>query len=267
MEEKLLQYQTELTDFLNGVTINNCSHAILLSGYKGYGQVAFVKKLSEKLHLPFRDITENIDADTLLQITTNPNPSIYVIDIDFLSVSQQSAILKTVEMPGAGCFLVLFSSPSLIPSAIETRCRKLPVKKITDKNILRDLFPSAPQELLIEELSPEQIQKYIDVDLSPYNSLLDNMSKNFNRANISNILTIANRFKWNDKSIGELDFDLFLALLLHRTFDNAKSKHQITKLLESVHGLCFSCFFPHVDKRRLFEKFLIEAKENNYQWF
>lgn len=261
----LLSYQPEMSRFLElHKTTTGCPRSILLYGPEGYGQSMFIEEFSKNIALPVVDMTDDISTDSIQQIALATTPYIYYINLNNLSNKDQSALLITLEKPFAGSFFVLEGRSDIVFDAVRNRCHVLNIDRLIWGD-LKSLFPTAPDCLLESILSPAEIETYMSVDLTPYSSLIDNMISNFNRANISNILTISNRFAW-DKNAEGLDIKLFCALLLNRVLHAIRNGAKILDLFYVVKKLTLDISSVKSNGKRIFENFLIMAKENKYQW-
>lgn len=262
----LLKYQTEMSKFLNVYnTTLGCPHTILLCGPDGHGQDEFVCELGNNFHIQVVDITDSLNNDTIQQISLATEPFIYYINLNDVSIKEQSSLLITLENPTSGSFFVLNGTSDSVLDAIRNRCQILNVTHLMLED-LRRLFPGASDELLTSNLSPKDIEKYIGVDLIPYNELIDKMLLIFNRANISNILTIASKFKW-DKETDGLEADLFCALLLNRIVSLIRKGNKVSyNLFYSVKKMTSDISAQHANKKRIFENFLISAKGESFKW-
>lgn len=264
----MIPFQPDLQNFISTASIDFCPRAILLRGYSGCDGTDFALQLSEQLNFAYKDYTPQLIEDALnalIETQVNNSPTIYYINVDQLTVRDQNALLRTIESPSAGSIFVLFSSTSII-STLVNRCRQLYFVQYS-KESLRSLCPEAPDLLIKICHSPSQIAEYIMEDLTPYQLLADNMFKNFERANISNVLTIPLKFKWTKQSgATELNFDLFLLLLAHRAILVAKENSACIPLYKAILELVQRANLPNIDKRRLFDSFLLEAKSGAYKW-
>lgn len=264
----MLKFQRKLQNFLSTVTIDSCPHAILLRGERGCGKKTFVKQLGSTLGLKVIDLTQSVvdsALEVINQIRNSVEPTIYYIDINRLSVKDQNALLRVIENPFKGSIFVLLSTSFILPTLIN-RCRQFIFEEYS-KDDLKSICPEVSNELLDICKTPGQLLDYINVDLAPYQTLAQNMFNNFTRANISNILTISSKFKWlKTDEDPKLDFDLFSLLLLRKTIVSAKSSSACIPLCKAVRQLYRDKDIPNIDKRRLFDHFLITAKERGYIW-
>lgn len=260
-------FQPNLAGFLANVTLTNCPHALLIKGDHGCGKHLFVQELSRVLALPCRNFTEDVIEDTLdasFKAATERTPAIYLIEADKLSIKDQSALLRTVENPIKSVYFVIIVTGYILPT-IANRCYTLEFREYSIHD-LRTLYPNVSDPLLQACRTPGRVELYKGIELESYIKLLDNMFANFSRANLSNILTIPNKFAWGRASSSDMDFDLFLLLLRERVANTAKTNSTCLPLYKDILNLVEKCSVAHVDKKRLFESFLLSAKEANYSW-
>ena len=236
-----LRFQPELQQFIDIVTLDTCPRAILLQGPSGCGKDLFARLLSEKLDLQICDLTQAIIDNTLdatLKVQGTRVPTLYNIYLDQLSLKDQNALLRTVEKPACGAYLVLHAATTDTIATLVNRCQQFTFREYS-KESLQKLYPETAELLLQICETPGQVECYQHENLNEYVTLVENMFNNFARASISSILTISNRFKWTSQDeISKLDVGLFCKVLLRRSIEAARAKSACIDLYRAVAALC-----------------------------
>lgn len=252
--------QLRLINEFKNKTLDTLNHSNLIIAPKGYGKHTFVKELATIFRTELLDLTDFIDLDTIQQLESSATVKFYLIDLDKISIKEQNMILKLVEEPLNTVFLFLIASSETIPlSTIYNRCILFKfeqysiaeLKAFTDDPMLIKLFDNPG---LIEKAKTQDINKLI--------ALVDNFIENAKKANYANLLTITNKINFsNDNSL--FDIDIFMTVLLDRILDKLLivDAYELIKLFALVKFYIQKLNLPNINKRYIFEKFLLDAKE------
>jgi DNA polymerase III delta prime subunit len=202
-----------------------------LLGEKGCGKHTVLNMLSEKLCLQVVDITKNLNFEYIMELQQKPEPYIYVISANELTVKSQNAMLKFIEEPLKNSFIVVLaeSQNQLLPT-VYNRCQILNFVPYSKD----ELFNFSTDELVLSiAKTPGQVKSLIDSgDMSGMIELANKMITKIGTANIPNILTISDKIAFKnekDKFVKEsLDF------VLLEDFDHL---YRFANLLEMDEGI------------------------------
>ena len=102
--------QSKLLNKLNNFTVDSFPRSIILLGERGCGKHTIVKYIQENIiKFPVMDVTQNISNEYIDNIYRNPNPAIYVIDLNEFTEKEQNVLLKFVEEPLLNSFIILLA--------------------------------------------------------------------------------------------------------------------------------------------------------------
>ena len=142
----------------------------MLVGEQGSGRHTLCEYIASILNIPMQDITEIISQELIEDIYNRVNPSLYLIDGDKLSIKEENAILKFLEEPLKNSFIiVLCENTSGILPTIVNRCLIWELNGYSP-NILKQIFPDAPELCLQIAKTPGQVISYSG---KPFQEMLD----------------------------------------------------------------------------------------------
>ena len=100
--------QKKLITKLDSFNLDTFPHSTLFIGEKGSGKHTIINYISENIiNLPIVDISETISYDYIDLIYRNPNPFIYLVDINKMTEKEQNILLKFVEEPLKNAYIML----------------------------------------------------------------------------------------------------------------------------------------------------------------
>lgn len=273
----MIKGQDKLLDRINKFDYDTFPQASILEGTTGCGKHTLVEHLSTKFNIDIEDISSKISNDMIMDIYTNPNPTLYVIDMVQLSKSKridivQNSLLKFIEEPPTNSKIIILceNKDDLLPT-IQNRCQIFSFEKynyirlkqfIEDNNI--DL---ESEELFCVYDTPG---KLLDLNNNKFNFselklLVDKVIDNITRASVPNILTIPSKLNFDNPD--GYDVDIFLHFmrtsLLNRMTDYTISNEQFNYLKKQYTCTCKVCEkikMFNVNKKSLFENYLMELK-------
>jgi DNA polymerase III delta prime subunit len=215
--------QVNLINKLKSYTIDSFPQTLLLTGEKGSGKHSLVREvISPHLKLDIIDITDNISFDYILEIQLRVIPSIYLIDVSMLTEKEQNIILKLIEEPMSGSYLILLSNnKSIILPTIINRCVEYSMEKYSKEEL--GSFASYTNEettnfALTVCTAPGQL---INIDEKAMDDIKDTSKK------VATILkdksfyftaVISKKLDYNNE-IGKLDITVFFNSLMYFLFE------------------------------------------------
>jgi ABC-type dipeptide/oligopeptide/nickel transport system ATPase component len=262
-----LLFQDEINNFVENLTIETCPRSIALVGKRGSGRKTTASNIAEKLNIQKKDITKKLNFDDIIEIYVNSVPMLYIIDGDSLSEKDQYSLLKFLEEPPKLCIACVICEDGKLLETIMNRCYQIHFVPYTNEQLSHFYNGSNPYILELFE-TPGEILNYKDIDLEPYQSLVNNMVKNLNRANISNVLTIPNKFNFDKKLTNNdrLDFLPFVGILRNTIYKNCLKNSDVYPLYSEILSMCKKLEMNNLSKKNIFENFLIDAKMKNLLW-
>ena len=254
--------QKKIIDFIISKNIDTLPRTILLLGESGCGKKTIINMISEKIGLGVIDISTNCTLDTIMNIQQRPEPFIYTINLNKISIKEQNIILKFIEEPLKNAFIILTSTnENLILPTVFNRCfiiRFLPytneeLSMFTDNNKILDIAKT-----------PGQIQELLNCDIDGMLELSIKILTKIGIANIPNILTIADKLAFK----GEKDkFDInafsyiFISVIREYIIDNKDANIKFFDLYQLVQKWNYERLLPTVVQKSLFESYLIKMHE------
>lgn len=260
--------QTSFIKFINNLELNNFPRSILLLGNKGCGKKSLIDNIIvPKLGYDIKDLTDRIDQETIEKMYIDPIPCIYRFDLRQLTIKEQNMLLKIVEEPPKGSYLIFMeiNKSNVIPTLLN-RCQIwefLPYSKTE----LEIFLENEAQRFILDFCStPGEVIEYRNISFQTYTeikSICEKMVSAIATANFANILTISDRidFKGNDDSKWNIDF--FCKILLK----------VVTDTVLSTPSSCFSLLYirtnllnqalriSNINKQHLFENYLFDIKK------
>ena len=186
-------------------------------------------------------------------------------------ISFQNSVLKLLEDIPTYCkFIILVEDSYILLDTIINRCKKI---RYIDNYSKNELFSIASlyNKTNIKEYSNNQL-KYIlypydvlnastVIELENIEKLVDTILSSIYNANVSNILSISKKLKFNDLEDG-YDINIFLNVfhvkILDLLRDNFSDKY--FKIAGKFVNLMASFKNPYSNKKNLIEEFLLEIK-------
>jgi replication-associated recombination protein RarA len=253
--------QDRIINKIENITISSLPHSLILLGDKGSGRHTIVSLIADKLNLTVIDITNDITQETIENAYFRSEPYIYLIDSDNITVKQENMILKFLEEPLKNSFIIILcrNSNSVLPT-IWNRCftwqlnryTKDTLKYFTDNELILQIATTPGQVIELENAS--NLDQMIDLS----NKIINKISL----ANFSNILTIPDKIAFNNEQ-NKFDIDLFIKILLYCVEGRIikVDKREYILLYQLTHKLYSDSFIPHINKKNIFENYLLRARE------
>lgn len=249
--------QEEIIKYIDNLV--SIPKSILIEGKKGSGKHLILNYIQEKLKLPSVDISDNVELDTLLEISTETTPKVYIIDTTLITEKEQNVILKFIEEPPINAYVVLLTEDrNSIISTIPNRCVVLTLKPYS-KEVLETFVPKGVDKELALKLcdTPGKLKELTSYDITQLSKLCNTIISSINRANFSNTLTISNKINLKNDS-SKFDLNAFFNCMSYLLLDNY-SKTFDNKIIE-MYNICkrYQIKFQdsRLNKEYLFNNFL-----------
>ena len=255
-QEKLLNI---IDTFLDS---NNLPQSLLLVGDKGCGKHTIASYIAKRLGLEIRDISSKVSDEYLSDIYLAVTRYIYLLDFSCISFKSQNSLLKFIEEPPKNCYIIgVCENKTQILPTTQNRCSVLCFDRYTKQQLT---FLTDDEYLLSVCNTPGKIitfQNMTGIDIEKYKSLAKTIVEKIYNANIANILTISNKLSFKDTDTSEtLSVDLFLVMLKKEIESRIVHDTSLSNQYYLVEKLYNDFMIPHVNKKYLFENFLIRLK-------
>lgn len=247
---------------INTLTFKNCPQSLMLVGPKGCGKHTVANFISDKLKLELIPIEDQLNINTFDTIRLCPNPAIYTIESNKITVKEEASILKFLEEPPENSKILIYCTD---------KNRVLPT--ILNRCVQWDFLPYTKEQLslftldqLCQELAdtPGECLEYQKQDLKAIYDLCNLILTKVKYANFSNILTISSKLQFLDKDAG-YPIDIFIKVLDKSALKLYLAGQITSNIYILVHSLYKDSFILNINKKHLFEHFLSELKLINLE--
>lgn len=258
--------QENIKNIINGKTLDSFPHSLILNGPKGSGKHLIVNYICEKLNISSIDITDLISQETIENIDEKPIPTLYFINSDSSKFSEksQNVILKLLEEPLKNAFIILLSENyKSLKNTIINRCQIWNMDYYKKEDLKKFLIDNNSENDLIISLAttPGMVKELSSIDIKEMFNLCNKVIDKLSVANISNALTISNKLAFTESETG-FPIELFIQCLIYCMYIKIKEKHEINWIfLENIIQLQKDCKKRNVNKRYIFENFILRMKE------
>lgn len=209
--------QKNLLNKLNSYNIDTFPRSVMLIGEKGSGKHTVIDYIKENIvKLPLIDISKDLSADYINAIYRNPNPMIYLIDLNDLTEKQQNVILTFIEEPLSNSFIIILTeNKNTVLNTVINRCVCFEIEAYSKEELNSFLTSEDDKELILNILrTPGKIK---NTNLSNLRSIVDVCDKIINKlsaASFMNTLSIADKINFKDE-YDKFDLDIFLDSLIY----------------------------------------------------
>ena len=220
--------QKNLLSKLHKYDINTFPRSVILLGEEGSGKLKMARYIAEEIiKLPLLDITDNISDEYINMIYRNPNPSIYLINMNKMMEKEQNILLKFIEEPMKNAFIILtVRNRNNLLNTIYNRCAVFEMDVYTKEELSQFVTEDEDKELILSVLrTPGKILNTNLSNIRAIYDLCDKMVDKIHIANFSNTLTIANKINYKDE-YNKFDLGIFFDMLiyvLHQKYLNEKN--------------------------------------------
>lgn len=251
--------QQKICTRIDASTLDNFPRTLLLLGEYGSGKHLIVNYIADKFELEIEDISDNLTLETIDNITHRTSPKIYVINSKKLTIKNENVILKFLEEPLKNSFVVVLCEhkSSIIPT-VWNRCQVWELSTY-EQDFLTTFTQDKNDYLLRVANTPGKVLEYQHYPLKEMFDLANKIFNSIQKANFANVLTISRFIAFKNEK-DKFDFNLFLDILL----EVCKEMYWNTKVTSGVYWLTNKLnnnkHIFNIDKKSLFEHYLIELK-------
>lgn len=241
-------------------SLNKLPHSFSLIGDEGSGKHLLVEYINNKFfNLPYLDITENHEEDTLDNIYRYPQKRLYILDINKITQKEQNKLLKFIEEPFQNIYVCLLTTDkNLFLPTIKNRI----ISYSLDEYIKEELISfKSLKEIVVDDKyiltilkTPGDLLKIksSNIDLSKIEELCDKIVTKMNKASFPNTLSIIDKLNFKDE-YDKLDLEFFLRILTQKYFD---------KYIDSLDDNAYTYFIRVVDtKKKLLQDSRLDKKK------
>lgn len=255
--------QKKLLDFINKQNLTTLPRTLMLEGETGSGRHMICNYIADKFNLDIEDISETLTYEKIEEINLRIRPYLYIIDSSKLTLKNENTILKFLEEPLKNAYIIVLCENKYdLIETIRNRCHILTLAKYS-KVQLEQFISLVDQSYIILTIckTPGDI---IKLQTYPIKDMLDlgiKIYEKIHNASFANTLTLSNNIAFKNEK-DKYDFDIFMRALLYisktRVVNNAPNS--INEYL-TTHDYYNRSKVKNVDKRALFENFLITLKK------
>lgn len=254
--------QEKICNRIDSCTMDNFPRTLLLLGEYGSGKHLIVNYIADKFSLEVEDISDNLTLETIDNITQRVSPKIYVIDSKKLTIKNENVILKFLEEPLKNSFItVLCEHKSNIIPTVWNRCQIWELSVYT-QDFLNTFYQDRNEYLLRVANTPGKVIEYQHFPLKDMFDLGYKIFSNIKNANFANILTISRFIAFKNEK-DKFDFNLFLDILLEVCKEMYWNNEITSDIYCLTNKLNNNKYIFNIDKKSLFEHYLIELKLMN----
>lgn len=253
--------QDKLLNIINNCSLDTLPRTIMLLGSEGAGKKTIATYISTKFKLILSDITDTLNLETIEEITMKVEPHLYVIRANEISVKEQNVILKFLEEPLKNSYILMLCerTEGLLPTIVN-RCQIWSLQNYS-RDTLKSFLHSEDLRILDIVDTPGLVLSLQSHDFSAMIELADKIVGKIAVASIPNTLTLSNKLAFKNEK-DKFDVNLFMRILSSRVANAWKNTSDL-KLI-TAHNLTaelqHKLYVSNVDKKALFEKYLIELR-------
>lgn len=254
--------QSKIINYISSKNRDTFPRSLILVGESGCGKHTVLDMISTNLRLQVVDITKDLTFDYIMELQQKPEPYIYVIDANGLTIKSQNAMLKFVEEPLKNSFIIILveSTNQLLPT-IYNRCQVM-----TFVPYSRDELSNFTQDDLVLNIAktPGQVMSLCgESNLSGMIELANKMVTKIGSANLPNVLTISDRIAFKNEK-DKFDINLFANVLQYVVKDYIIRNNDVDKKYYDYYELVREWNIKRksnsVQQRFLFENYLLKFK-------
>lgn len=255
--------QIKLLDKINSLTLSTLPHSLLFIGEYGCGKHFICNYIANKFNLELNKLDNNIKQEDIDNIISKPYPCLYVVELDNAIPKFQNTILKLIEEPTAGVFIIgLTSNTNNLLLTLSNRCQKWYFEKYSKEELNQFIKDKSKANLLLSVFdTPGQIIIGQEYPIEEMKNLATNMLDRIGNASVPNTLSISDKLAWKDEK-EKFNVEIFLKVLektsLEKVICSENKKYlkefKLISQLRSRLNLCIS-------QQRTFEEFLMQLRE------
>lgn len=260
--------QSKLLSILCSTDYKSLPASILLIAKNGMGKHTLVKEVSNHYNIPLLDITNNLNMEQIIEISTSSIDRIYLIDISKITEKEQNVILKFVEEPTPTTHIFLLAeSEDFVLDTIKNRCIKYYLEAYTKEELSQFVVQKESQEEILSVCkTPFQVQNINADTISNMKSTCEKMLTSLSEKTIYlyNALDIVDKVNFKD-DYDKYDLDIFINIMLaffskNYTLYNKERAFKFIKVISKYRDYLLNT--NKFNKQYLFERMIIEMWED-----
>lgn len=259
----MMLYQDEFIKSVDRFNLDTLPRTIMLEGLKGSGKHTLVDYISQKFNLKVKDITEELNIETIDNISLTIEPHIYLIDSDKITEKQENVILKFLEEPLKNSYIFLLTTNrNNLLGTISNRCYKLVIPKYSREILKNFITKECNVEMLLNiAKTPGDIIELQEYNLQPMFELADKIVSKIKKASYANILKIPMSIGFKNEK-DKFDIIIFSKILLYCAYELTKNDTNRDNLIvyNITNKYYNNLYIKNIDKKYLFENYLFELK-------
>lgn len=254
--------QNRILDYINSKGRDTFPHSLILIGDRGCGKHTVVDMISSNLRLQVVNITDNLNFDYIMELQQKPEPYIYIINANDITVKAQNAMLKFVEEPLKNSYIIITaeSSNQLLPT-VYNRCQVLTFAPYSRHELSN--FTNDNMVLNIAKTPGQAIELTSNSNLNGMLELANKMITKIGVANLPNVLTISDKIAFK-KDKDKFDIDLFANVLQYSIKEYIVNNSGVDKKYYEYYKLIGEWNRKRksnsIQQKSLFENYLIKFK-------
>ena len=225
--------QIKLLDKINSLTLSTLPHSLLFIGEYGCGKHFICNYIANKFNLELNKLDNNIKQEDIDNIISKPYPCLYVVELDNAIPKFQNTILKLIEEPTAGVFIIgLTSNTNNLLLTLSNRCQKWYFEKYSKEELNQFIKDKSKANLLLSVFdTPGQIIIGQEYPIEEMKNLATNMLDRIGNASVPNTLSISDKLAWKDEK-EKFNVEIFLKVLEKRSLEKEICSENKTYLKE-----------------------------------
>lgn len=255
--------QEKLLNKIDNLTLDSLPHSIILLGDIGSGKNMICDYMSKKFNLTLLDITNNLNQEYLDELMLRVEPYLYKIEASDVSIKDENTILKFIEEPLKNSYIVICcDNKAQLIQTVLNRCQIWQLEKYS-----REQLKTLSNNNLILDIAktPGQVIKLNNIDINSIMELANKIFDMMDAASYPNALSLAEKIAFKDEQ-DKYDFNVFIDVLVYvcskkimQEIDNEKLKKLLFQY-NLTNTLSNSRYIPHINKRQLFENYILRMK-------
>ena len=256
--------QSKLKQLVGSFSKETFPQVVLLCGDYGCGKHTFINECMLPIISPdsVEDITSVLSFDLFMQAEVDSRNILYLVDIRNISEEKQNILLKFLEEPPERCHVVLLSryQSDVIPTILN-RCYTFIFEQYTFEELSAYCSENGIDPAFIKVTRTiGGLNAYKNFHVSEVTNICRTLLTSARSAQLSNLFSLSDRIDWGNSGSG-YNSDFFFKVLLLECFNMYRDKEiQIGAFLLTEKTLCNITNVSNVDKKRLFDKYLIDLK-------
>lgn len=249
--------QTKLLNKLNMISLETLPKSLLLLGAFGCGKHTYATLLAKQVNLPIKDISSCLNLDTINSMYLSPQPIIYLIDNEAITIKEEGMLLKILEEPTENIFIVILAeSKNYVLDTILNRCQIWEFSPYSEEEL--KVF-SQDNTILSIAKTPGEIQLYLNQPLEEELNFCNIILDYARTANFASVLEASDKINFKDES-EKYEYYSVINLLDYCAINKFKSGEIPYEVFILTHKLLINSKIKNINKKHLFENYLCNLK-------